>query len=106
LAYDDTLLITWFEQDNLIKVWDLKSSVLIKQIKSPIKAALVKSQVHSDVFHVSGDFVYTSHSPKNVIAKFSINEGKFVSSFQGSFIWHCCSNIQHSLRVFLRHVLL
>jgi hypothetical protein len=76
LANDDTLLITWFESDYQLKVWDLRQSVVVKRIKSPVKSKLWKMVI-------SGDNIYISHTPKNIISKFSLSEGKFISSYDG-----------------------
>jgi hypothetical protein len=79
LAYYDTLLITWVESENVYKVWDLKHSLLVKNIKSPIKEVNVLQLV------VSGDFMYSSYHQNSDIVKFSISQGKALLPYQTGF---------------------
>jgi WD40 repeat protein len=75
LANDDSWLVTWIEKDNLLKVWDLERSVLVKQIKSPVKSSL-------NYLQISEDWLYISHD-NEVVSKYSLSEGIFISYVQG-----------------------
>jgi hypothetical protein len=75
LVNDETQLLTFVESDNVFKLWDLKTSEFVKQIKNPVKQPVTQMIVLNDIVVIS----FTNE----IVAKYSLSQGKFISSFQG-----------------------